>query len=140
MTVLNLIFLTFVNLKVEFFLLFVNHFFVFIKNNYFNSVKLYFSTFRLVDKILWRWRNIKFNVIQFCKILTVMACITICGSAAFSLLTMERKQSLACCCEFPTLSQMSIITAQSSVVFFSLVAFSVQNQNQYLWKDSNPNY
>lgn len=58
--------------------------------------------------------------------LTVIACMTTWGSWEYNLLTMERKQSLAFWGEVPTLSQMSIIFAQSSDTFFSLVAFSAQ--------------
>lgn len=60
----------------------------------------------------------------FNKLLTVMAYKTTCGSSWFSLFTIDFKQSLAFIGELPTLSQISIISAQFSVVFFSFVAFS----------------
>ena len=59
--------------------------------------------------------------------LTVIACTTICGSEAVNFLVIERRQSLAFDGSSPTLSQISKINCQSSLVFLGLVALSTKN-------------
>lgn len=63
--------------------------------------------------------------------LTVIACITICGSWWFSRLTMARRQSFGPFAVVTTLSHMSIICPHSSDVFFSSVAFSETHTKSY---------
>lgn len=53
------------------------------------------------------------------------------GTGEFNRLTMARKQSLAPFASAPTLSHISIIRAQSSLVFSSLVAFSAERTKSY---------
>lgn len=54
----------------------------------------------------------------------VKACIATWGSLWFTLLIIERRQSLGPVRDWPTLSQISKMRPQSSAVFNSLVAFS----------------
>ena len=60
--------------------------------------------------------------------LTVKLCMATFGNGELRRLMIDLIHSFGPFGSVPTRSQMSIITAQSSVVFDSLVAFSVKNQ------------